>query len=76
MVSANFASRAIRTLITPHKEREAYERNPQVDILFDFDLQRSKKCNLDLDRAFGVSDASSGTTVAEVPIPPQSGANH
>ena len=38
-------------------------------------LKRSNS-NLDLDRAFGVSDASSGTTVAEVPIPPQSGANH
>ena len=53
------------------KRREAYGRNPQVDVLSGFDLQRPGKCNLDLDRAFGVSDESSGATVAEVSIPPQ-----
>ena len=57
--------------MTLQKGREAYGRNPQVDVLSGFDLQRPGKCNLNLDRAFGVSDESSGTTVAEVPIPPQ-----
>ena len=49
--------------------REAYGRNLQVDVLSGFDLQRSGKFNLNLDRAFAVSDESSGATIAEVPIP-------
>ena len=53
------------------EEREAYERHSQVDVLSGFDLQRPGKFNLNLDRAFGVSDESSSATMAEVPISPQ-----
>ena len=50
---------------------EVYGRNPQVDILSGFDLQRQGKGDTDLDRSVGVSHQGSGVTVPEGPISPQ-----
>jgi len=50
---------------------KANGRNPQIDILSSFDLQRPGKGDTDLDGVIDVSHQGSGMTIPEGPVAPQ-----